>query len=109
MITKWSRWKSILAAIMVGFAEGSGLDVGRPDIHTPYGIVQLDEAEIEIPWEWVPGLIIVPEPDESPEGPEPVELDPKPGRLQKLWERVRDGISRFNRPESTAGLALNLS
>ena len=95
-MAKWSRWKSILAAVMVGFAESTGLDVGRPDINTPFRIVQIEESDVEIPWEWVPGLMVLPEDERELNLPDPQEPPQKTGWLKGLVKRLRTGLHRFD-------------
>ena len=95
-MVKWSRWKSIVAAVMVGFAEGTGLDVGRPDIKTPFQVVQIDESDTEIPWEWVPGLVIVPEHEQGLNAPDPHDSPPQPGWLKRVVGWIQNGLHRFD-------------
>lgn len=59
--------------------------------------IQIDESMAEIPWEWVPGLVIIPADNASPQEPAPIVTD-RPSRTQKLvglLRRIRGRITRF--------------
>jgi hypothetical protein len=100
-ITRWGFWRRLTAALLIGFAMGTGLHVGRPGLHVPYVILQIDDSEAEIPWEWVPGLIIHPR-EEGPTGlAARVDREPqtRASRIARLLRRIRHGLAHYSEGE----------
>jgi hypothetical protein len=95
-IARWRLWRRLVGALLVGFAMGTGLHVGRPFMPTPYTVVYVDDSEVEIPWEWVPGLIIDPQREAPPV--EAVRVDQGPRtRFRRAAELLRRiGLTRFS-------------
>jgi len=109
MLKTWTFPKRILAAVVLGFALGTGLHAGRRSmVPTSYSIVQIDESISEIPWEWIPGLVIVRSEQSPPEEMAPV-VQERPSRIERIAEllqRVRDRFARFasERPSLTRAI-----
>lgn len=97
-VRRWSFWRRLTAALLIGFAMGTGLHVGRPGLYVPYVIVRIDDSEAEIPWEWVPGLVIHPRGEGPPEGAACVDRKPRSpaSRIAGILNRIRNGLAHYS-------------